>query len=104
MKVIDLKAQLEKFESEGKISAQNVEVITAGQKYFIEEVDITTTQVTLNVTRRNYIPNGPRHLLSSLKNASEGAELSIMNIDKKQATTLTGVFYSDSCIELTTEA
>lgn len=104
MKVIDLKAQLEKYESEGKISDQNVEVITAGQKYFIENVDITTGLVTLNVTRRNYIPNGPRHLLASLKNASEGADLAIMNIDKKQATTLTGVFYSDNCIELTTEA
>ncbi len=104
MKVIDLKAQLEKFETEGKINGQNVEVITAGQKYFIEDVDITTNLVTLNVTRRNFIPNGPRHLLSSLKNASEGAELSIMNIDKKQATTLAGIFYSDTCIELTTEA
>lgn len=104
MKVVDLKSELEKFENEGKIKGQNVEVITAGQKYFIQEVDITTEQVTIKVTRKNFIGSTPRALLSTLKNASAGANLNILNADKNQATTLAGVFYSDSAIELTTEA
>lgn len=104
MKVVDLKAELEKLETSGKISTQNVEVITAGQKYFIENIDITSDLVTLKVTRRNFIPNGPRTLLSNLKNASEGAEISILNTDKNQTTKIEGIFHSNNSVEITTQA
>lgn len=103
MKVVDLKSELEKLETAGKIKDQNVEVITAGQKYFIEEVDITTELVTLKVTRRNFIASTPRSLLATLKNASNGADLTIVNADKNQNTSLASIFYSDNAIELTTD-
>ena len=104
MKVVDLKNELEKLEAAGKIKDQNVEVITLGQKYFIADVDITTELVTLKVTRKNFVAKTPRGLLSTLKNASAGAALNILNTDKGQNTNLSGVYASDYAIELTAEA
>lgn len=85
MKVSELKAKIESWESEGKVNEQTVEFVIGSKKHFAKDVKAGMNTMVLDVTRSQYTPLTLASLKTNLGMAASETEVKVLQDGSEKA-------------------